>query len=62
MRHTDYCDMCGETYHSDNLMTCVHCDREFCYRCGDSGAPCCRRCREENADRAPQDTASGGDK
>ena len=46
-RHQDNCGICGESYHEDNLTTCGRCRREFCYRCGDSGAAVCSRCREK---------------
>lgn len=36
MRHHTYCDLCHETYHEDNLLTCQRCQREFCYRCLES--------------------------
>jgi hypothetical protein len=42
-----YCDICGETYDVDNLIACSRCTRDFCYRCGDSGAAVCIRCREK---------------
>jgi hypothetical protein len=39
-----YCDLCHESYDSDNLMTCRSCNRDFCYQCGDSGNAMCQRC------------------
>jgi hypothetical protein len=45
-RHLDYCGLCGESYDEENLVTC---GRDFCYRCGDSGAGLCNRCREAAA-------------
>jgi hypothetical protein len=39
-----YCDLCGESYDSDNLMTCCFCNRDFCYHCGESGNAVCQRC------------------
>jgi len=49
MRHQDHCGIRGETYHSDNLMTCGRCGREFCYRCGDSGRAVCTWCLAKKA-------------
>jgi hypothetical protein len=42
--YRDYCGTCGESYDSDNLMTCSRCNRDFCYRCGDWGEPLCTDC------------------
>ena len=59
MSHRDYCGICGETYHSDNLTTCRHCGREFCYRCGDTGEAQCRWCREKQGAHLPEPPAPG---
>ena len=42
-----YCDLCGESYDSDNLMTCRFCNRDFCYRCGESGNAVCLWCLDK---------------
>ncbi len=44
MSYRSYCDLCHESYDSDNLMTCRSCDRDFCYRCGDCGNAVCTWC------------------
>ena len=43
MSYRSYCDLCSESYNSDNLITCRFCDRNFCYHCGDSGSAVCQR-------------------
>ena len=37
MSYRSYCDLCHDSYDSDNLMTYHSCDRDFCYHCGESG-------------------------
>jgi hypothetical protein len=47
MRYRAYCDLCHESYDSDNLMTCRFCDRDFCYHCGASGNAVCLWCLDK---------------
>ena len=54
MSYLDYCGLCGESYDDENLVTCRICSRDFCYRCGDSGAGLCDRCREAAATPAAE--------
>lgn len=49
MSSHDNCEICGETYDSDNLITCNRCRRDFCYRCGESREALCERCREKES-------------
>jgi hypothetical protein len=58
MSYRDTCGICGESYTEDNLITCRSCDREFCYRCGESGQAQCRWCRDRQ--RADQQVGSMG--
>jgi len=44
----EYCGVCGETYHEENLATCTVCGREFCYRCGDMAGGMCQRCAKDD--------------
>ena len=46
-RDHSYGDLCGESYNSDNLLTCRSCDRDFCYHCGDSGNAMCLECLDK---------------
>jgi hypothetical protein len=53
MSYCSYCDLCHESYDSDNLMTCRSCDRDFCYHCGDSGDALCQRCLDKQRANQP---------
>jgi len=53
MSYRSYCGLCGESYDSDNLMTCQCCDRDFCYHCGDSGNAVCQRCLDKQRANPP---------
>lgn len=33
MGYPDNCSRCGESYDSDNLLTCRQCGSDVCYRC-----------------------------
>jgi hypothetical protein len=56
MGYPDSCAGCGESYDSDNLMTCTGCGREFCYRCGD-GISRCDRCLDPPPAAPPAENA-----
>jgi hypothetical protein len=63
MRHNSYCDICGESYHEDNLERCKKCGKDYCYRCGSSDHGKCKSCCNEEAGNAAKDAAgydSGG--
>jgi hypothetical protein len=55
MSYRTYCDLCGESYDSDNLMTYHSCDRDFCYHCGDSGNTVCLRCLDTQRASQPSE-------
>ena len=47
MSYRSYCDLCHESYDSDNLITCRFCDRDFCYHCGDCDNAVCQWCLDK---------------
>jgi hypothetical protein len=55
MNYRSYCDLCHESYDSDNLVTCRSCGCVFCYRCSDCGDAVCLRCLDTQ--RAGQPSA-----
>jgi hypothetical protein len=55
MSYRSYCDLCHESYDSDNLITCQSCDRDFCYHCGDSGGALCQRCLDKQGTSQPSE-------
>lgn len=44
MGYRDNCARCGESYDSDNLMTCTRCGSDVCYRCFGRAPGQCARC------------------
>jgi hypothetical protein len=44
MGYRSYCDLCRESYDSDNLMTGRSCNRDFCSHCGDGSNAVCLWC------------------
>lgn len=44
MSYQDNCAIRGESYDSDNLMTCGHCRSDVCYRCFGQQPGRCLRC------------------
>jgi hypothetical protein len=55
MSYRSYCDLCHESYDSDNLITCQSCDRDFCYHCGDSGNAVCLWCLDKRRASQPSE-------
>jgi len=55
MLYRAYCDLCHESYDSDNLMTCRSCDRDFCYHYGDSGRALCQQCLDKQRANQPSE-------
>lgn len=53
MSNRDNCGICGETYLDENLMECITCGREFCYRCGNWRTRLCARCDKKASDALP---------
>jgi hypothetical protein len=54
-----YCELCGESYLTENLTTCRRCGNDFCYRCGDSGGAQCSRCEKASRNATePSDPGS----
>src|SRR5262245_45898832 len=57
MSYRSHCDLCHESYDSDNLITCRSRVRDCCYRWGDSGQARGQRCIEaQRADRGEAPT------
>lgn len=47
MSYQDNCARCGESYDSENLMTCKSCRGDVCYRCFGRLPGLCTRCSPE---------------
>lgn len=54
MGYQDYCARCGESYDSDNLMTCQVCGGDVCYRCFGRVPGQCARCDVPPTDPGPR--------
>lgn len=62
MSYQDNCARCGESYDSDNLMTCTVCHGDVCYRCfGQQRGQCVRCSPPLPPAEAPAQTAPGSD-
>jgi hypothetical protein len=55
MSYRSYCNLCHESYGSDNLLTCRACDHDFCYHCGDSGSALCQWCLDKQRANQPSE-------
>lgn len=53
MVYRDNCELCGESFTDENLLSCKICGRDFCYRCGDWGPAQCNGCRDPSPSTTP---------
>lgn len=57
MSYQDNCRICGESYDSDNLMSCKQCGSDHCYRCGSNHRGLCQRCGQARDAQPPAASA-----